>query len=372
MGYVLHSSIYSLENLPPFRASIKDGYAIKYDNSEFEFQKRNIYNVVQVSVAGTIPNDQKEISEGECVRISTGAPIPPGANCIIQVEDTIVVSKSQDETIEMTIDIKKQPKLFDNIRDVGSDISEGELLLNKDTEIGPFEIALLNSVSCKEVCVKKHPTINIIPFQSKSAYRTSNMILNMIKKDGYKGGVFVGSYCSMLYDIPQEYENVFEHGSIIIICCGNNSNLDLSSIFNIKSNIIIKSPTTLYDDQIFSLEFSTLDFNHKEMVLFNTNSFDPDSIYNCMHLFILPILRFIIGRKQHISSVHAKCEMFNNLSLNKFVKSKFYYENGYFKINNFTSNHPNCITTLVSSATHKIQELDIVITENSDSYFINY
>lgn len=53
IGYVLHSPVNSLENLPPFEASIKDGYAIKYINSDDWSQKCNIFNVVQVSVAGT-------------------------------------------------------------------------------------------------------------------------------------------------------------------------------------------------------------------------------------------------------------------------------------------------------------------------------
>lgn len=51
MGYVLHSTVYSSENLPPFPASIKDGYAIKYDGAWSN--KNNIFKVVQVSVAGT-------------------------------------------------------------------------------------------------------------------------------------------------------------------------------------------------------------------------------------------------------------------------------------------------------------------------------
>lgn len=54
MGYVLYSPVNSSENLPPFPASIKDGYAIKYINEDCWSQKSNIFNVVQVSVAGTV------------------------------------------------------------------------------------------------------------------------------------------------------------------------------------------------------------------------------------------------------------------------------------------------------------------------------
>lgn len=40
-------------------------------------------------------------------------------------------------------------------RSIGSDISIGQCLLNEMTEIGPFEIALLRSVGCEDVCVFK-------------------------------------------------------------------------------------------------------------------------------------------------------------------------------------------------------------------------
>lgn len=62
------------------------------------------------------PNSQKEIIEGTCCRISTGAPLPPGANCVVPIESTSVVSKSKDETIELNINIIEEPKMFDNIR----------------------------------------------------------------------------------------------------------------------------------------------------------------------------------------------------------------------------------------------------------------
>lgn len=50
------------------------------------------------------------------MRISTGAPIPVGTNCVVPIEDTSVASKSPDGQVEMAIAILKEPKLFDNIR----------------------------------------------------------------------------------------------------------------------------------------------------------------------------------------------------------------------------------------------------------------
>lgn len=59
MGCTLSAAVNSLENLPPFQASIKDGYAIKFDGSWHE--TINTYKVVQISVAGTIVSSFKNI-----------------------------------------------------------------------------------------------------------------------------------------------------------------------------------------------------------------------------------------------------------------------------------------------------------------------
>lgn len=56
MGYIIDAPVYSSENLPPYPASIKDGYAIKYVSDSSWSQKDNIFEVVQVSVAGTVVN----------------------------------------------------------------------------------------------------------------------------------------------------------------------------------------------------------------------------------------------------------------------------------------------------------------------------
>lgn len=56
MGYVTNEAVYSLENLPPYPASIKDGYAIKYVCNGSWSQHCSTFEVVEVSVAGTAVN----------------------------------------------------------------------------------------------------------------------------------------------------------------------------------------------------------------------------------------------------------------------------------------------------------------------------
>ncbi|XP_060843811.1 gephyrin isoform X2 [Rhopalosiphum padi] len=372
MGYVLYLPVNSSENLPPFPASIKDGYAIKYINEDSWSQRSNIFNVVQVSVAGTVPACQKEIKEGECARISTGAPLPPGANCVVQVEDTAVVTKSSDGKVELTIAILKEPKLFENIRSIGSDISVGQRLLDQKTVLGPFEIALLRSVGCDYVQVYKCPSIHIVPCNDNSAYAISHKLKNMLELADFKGNIFSHPLCKNLTKFSELFESVFDYDDVIIIIC--DSFYEFSNV--VESHIHIRNNT-----RKISLGFGRMYYNEKKVVFLHIDICDLDSIYNCVHLFILPFLRFTTGKKNIISSIKTKCNMTSHyLPSDKFEKAELYYENGDFNVTCFTMNHQSCLVNMPSSVNEfnvelkegKKTELDAIVTENSDSYFIYY
>ncbi|XP_026817764.1 gephyrin [Rhopalosiphum maidis] len=371
MGYVLYLPVNSSENLPPFPASIKDGYAIKYINEDSWSQKSNIFNVVQVSVAGTVPACQKEIKEGECARISTGAPLPPGANCVVQVEDTAVISKSSDGKVELTIAILKEPKLFENIRSIGSDISVGQRLLDQKIVLGPFEIALLRSVGCDYVQVYKCPSIHIVPCNDNSAYAISHKLKNMLELADFKGNIFSHPLCKNLIKFSGLFESVFGYEDVIIIC---GSFYEFSNV--VESHIHIRN-----DTRKISLGFGRMYYNEKKVVFLHIDTCDLDSIYNCVHLFILPFLRFTTGRKNIISSIKTKCNMTSHyLPSDKFEKAELYYENGDFNVTCYTMNRQSCLVNMPSSTNEfntevkegKKTELDAIVTENSDSYFIYY
>ncbi|XP_050528251.1 molybdenum cofactor synthesis protein cinnamon isoform X2 [Daktulosphaira vitifoliae] len=182
-GHSLFSTIYSPENLPPYCASIKDGYAIKLNKDEiWHNHEQKLFKVVQISVAGTEPSHQKELEFGDCARISTGAPLPPGANCVVQVEDTSLVSKSLEETLEMEILVLKKPKILDNIRNIGSDIALGQELLCEGVILNPYNKGLLKSVGIDHVTVYKTPNVEIIPHVNSNTCEVSKMLCDNICK----------------------------------------------------------------------------------------------------------------------------------------------------------------------------------------------
>jgi gephyrin len=77
IGCIAYEDIKSMEPLPPFEASMKDGYAV------FSSDGPGIYPVIETITAGCMPT--KEVTSGTISRITTGSPIPKGADAVIMV-----------------------------------------------------------------------------------------------------------------------------------------------------------------------------------------------------------------------------------------------------------------------------------------------
>ncbi|TQS31341.1 hypothetical protein Golomagni_08380, partial [Golovinomyces magnicellulatus] len=82
IGSVLAEDVKANENVPAFRASIVDGYAVVAPQ---DGNLKGVFPVTAVSHAA--PGEIGTLSEGEIARITTGAPLPPGATSVIMVED---------------------------------------------------------------------------------------------------------------------------------------------------------------------------------------------------------------------------------------------------------------------------------------------
>ncbi|XP_029675933.1 gephyrin [Formica exsecta] len=154
-GRILWENVYSNCDLPPFRASIKDGYAVLASDGK---GIRRVFCGVKAGNTSTLVS----LIPDTCVRVNTGAPIPDEATAVVQVEDTKLISKSSDNMEEKEIEILIQPKDGQDIRPIGCDIKKGSLVLNSCTSIGPTEMGLLAACGCKQITVVKLPSIGIL------------------------------------------------------------------------------------------------------------------------------------------------------------------------------------------------------------------
>ncbi|KAF1839492.1 hypothetical protein BDW02DRAFT_564034 [Decorospora gaudefroyi] len=161
VGSVLAEDVKAVESVPAFRASIVDGYAVKIPSSG-KFQK-GVYPVTIVSHAQA--GEVQELKEGEIARITTGAPLPPGADAVVMVEDTVLKSQTDDGQEEKEIEIlTDEIKANENVREVGSDVKEGETILKKGegvTVVGG-EFGLLASVGMRIVSVYRRPIVGVL------------------------------------------------------------------------------------------------------------------------------------------------------------------------------------------------------------------
>ncbi|KAK2104360.1 hypothetical protein P7K49_018216 [Saguinus oedipus] len=96
------------------------------------------------------------------MRVTTGAPIPCGADAVVQVEDTELIRESDDGTEELEVRILVQARPGQDIRPIGHDIKRGECVLAKGTHMGPSEIGLLATVGVTEVEVNKFPVVAVM------------------------------------------------------------------------------------------------------------------------------------------------------------------------------------------------------------------
>lgn len=158
---VLAEDVKATESVPAFRASIVDGYAIRIPK-DGKFSK-GVYPVALVSHAqpGRVP----ELQEGQIARITTGAPLPPGADAVIMVEDTALKTMTDDGKEEKEVEIlTDEITSGENVREVGSDVKEGDTIMKKGEGITAAggEFGLLASVGTAEVSVYRKPVIGVL------------------------------------------------------------------------------------------------------------------------------------------------------------------------------------------------------------------
>lgn len=145
VNYVLSKDVYSPINMPPFRQSAMDGYALCLHNSV-------TYNVIDEVKAGD--GHQPTLKTGEAVRIFTGAAVPNNANAVIMQEKVTV--ENQKITIENSVQIN------DNIRPLGEQVKKGDIALKKGIRITPAAIGFLTSLGIIKINVCKKPSITIV------------------------------------------------------------------------------------------------------------------------------------------------------------------------------------------------------------------
>ena len=149
LGLVLAEDVSADRDVPPFRNSAMDGYAVRADDvARAPAQLR----VVGEVAAGGFPD--RAIARGEAMRIMTGAPMPDGADTVVRVEDT----DNRSDVVTITA---ATPKGL-SVRQAGEDLRKGETILTSGTVVRAAEIGLLASVGKAMVRVFKRARVAVL------------------------------------------------------------------------------------------------------------------------------------------------------------------------------------------------------------------
>ena len=154
-GLVLAEDIVAREDMPPFANSAMDGFALRSEDSHPREGQPPRLRVTGGVAAGYVADHAVEA--GTAMRIMTGAPVPPGADTVIQIELT-----NYDGPESSWVEVLQEVLPGNNIRPAGEDMRSGQTILRRGSEIGPWEIGMLATLGQALVPVIRQPRVAIV------------------------------------------------------------------------------------------------------------------------------------------------------------------------------------------------------------------
>jgi len=153
-GRVLAEDIMADKDVPPFDRAAMDGYAVKAEDTfRASDQDPKILRLTAVLNAGE--STDNPVGKGECIRIATGCPIPPGADAVVMVEFT--------EEKRSLVSIFRAVHPGSNISPRGEDMKKGETILKQIELLTPAKIGVLAALGRRDVQVYRKPHVAVIP-----------------------------------------------------------------------------------------------------------------------------------------------------------------------------------------------------------------
>lgn len=219
-GRVLAEDIAAPIALQPFDNSAMDGYACRH--ADLETDADTTLHLVGEQVAGRALGLQ--VSAGECVRITTGAPMPAGA-------DTVVIR--ENATVDgQWITLAAGTKAGANVRRAGEDCIAGDPVLARGTLLGPVQVSLAASLGIERLTVAARPTVAVfttgdelvepgMPLQTGEIYNSNReLLMGLLRDEGLEPVAWPtlpddpARIAAMLVDAASSFDLVISCGAV--------------------------------------------------------------------------------------------------------------------------------------------------------------
>ena len=154
LGRTLATAPIAVSDLPAFRRSSMDGYALRAADT---YGASEALPALLQRVGGVAMGQEaiQTIARGECVSIATGAMLPPGADAVVMVEHTQPVG---DEVVECLRAVAPG----ENVIQIGEDFARGDAVLPAGWRLRPQDLGALLALGILQIAVNRAPRVHIL------------------------------------------------------------------------------------------------------------------------------------------------------------------------------------------------------------------
>lgn len=365
LGHILAADVYASVDIPAFKQSSMDGYAIKFDSA------LKTYTLVGEMAAGA--TQSIIITNGETSRIFTGAPLPEGA-------DTVVMQEKVSRTArQITVEDPKMAKGL-NVREKGAEIKAGALAMQIGSLLTPAAIGFLAGIGISTVEVFPMPKVTIVltgnelqqpgkPLAFGQVYESNSYSLSAaLKLEGIQHieVLWVNDNLESLTETLQ----VALHQSDVVLLTGGVSVGDYDFVIAAAEKCgITPKFHKIKQKPGKPLFFGTQ--NHKLVFGLPGN---PSSVLSCYYNYVLPAIKVLSNLPNSVAEVEAELESDYEKppGLTHFLKG--IYANGKakplnaqesFRLSSFA--HSNCLIRLKEDQQHFMagEKVTVLLLPNS-------
>jgi molybdopterin molybdotransferase len=221
-GRVLARDLQVVLDQPGFDNSAMDGFALRH--ADLAGEGTTTLRLIGEQFAGRALD--VEVEPGTCLRITTGAPMPRGADTVVIKENTRIAHGADQDRVE----ILQPAKPGQHVRRAGEDVRVGDALLAAGQALTPSRIALAAGQGMDRLDVVRRPTVAVfttgdelvepgLPLQPGQLYNSNReLLMGLLRTDGFEPVAW-----PTLPDDPEAVENALRHAGHafdVVITCG--------------------------------------------------------------------------------------------------------------------------------------------------------
>ncbi|HLR62297.1 MAG TPA: gephyrin-like molybdotransferase Glp [Lentibacillus sp.] len=346
----LAEDIVAKHPVPPFPKSPYDGFALRSaDTAEANRNNPVSFKVVEHIGAGQVP--EKSLHKGEATRIMTGAKIPDGADCVAMFE----ICQTYEKDNHSFMSIKRTMDSGQNIIGEGSEVAEGEKLIEKGTIISPGVKAVLATFGYSQVNVARKPVIGVIAtgtelldvgeelqpgkIRNSNAYMIASQIIRAGASYKYIGKLedeFDASY-NMINEALEEVDILITTGGVSV------GDFDLMpAIYEELGADVLFNKVAMRPGSVTTVA------TNGQKILYGLSG-NPSACYVGFELFVRPVLQYYL-HSEHAFLRRVKATLADDFPkpnpFTRFVRSYLTYENGRLHANLAGMDKSNVVTSL--------------------------